>query len=123
MKQFNLDEYLKNPDSKIVTRDGRAAKIHCTNYCSSNFPIVAEIEGRNFSETFTKDGHYNGDERKSPNDLFFAPEKREGWINVFGNTTVSSCVGSRIFKSKEDAEKVAKIYSDYVTTIKIEWEE
>ena len=26
MKQFNLAEYLKNPERKIVTRDGRSVK-------------------------------------------------------------------------------------------------
>ena len=80
MEQFSLEKYLANPSRKVVTRDGRAVKIHCTNFCSSNFPIIAEIEGRNFSETFTKDGHYNGDKRESPIDLFFAPETHEGWI-------------------------------------------
>lgn len=32
MEQFNLDEYLKNPDRKIVTRDGcYAVRILCTD--------------------------------------------------------------------------------------------
>ena len=26
MKQFSLEEYLKNPDRKVVTRDGKASK-------------------------------------------------------------------------------------------------
>ena len=58
MKPFNLEEYLKNPSRKIVTRDGRHATIHCTN-CRGNFPIIAEIEGMNFSEGFTNDGGYD----------------------------------------------------------------
>ena len=32
MKQFNLEEYLNNPSKKVVTRDGRAVKIYCTDY-------------------------------------------------------------------------------------------
>ena len=32
MKQFNLNEYLKDPSKKVITRDGRAVKIHCTNF-------------------------------------------------------------------------------------------
>ena len=31
MKKFNLKEYLKNPSVKIVTRDGKPARIICTN--------------------------------------------------------------------------------------------
>ena len=32
MKEFNLKEYLENPERKVVTRDGKSVKIHCTNY-------------------------------------------------------------------------------------------
>lgn len=122
MKPFNLDEYLANPTKRLITRDGRKVTIHCTNY-NSNFPIIAEIEGRKFSEAFDKNGYYNNDKEESRNDLFFVTEKHEGWINVFEDTIGSSCVGYRIFKSKEDAEKEAKNSSVYKTTIKIEWEE
>ena len=59
MKPFNLDEYLANPSKKVVTRDGRSVRIHCTNYSSEQF-IIAEIEGINYSELFTKDGKYLG---------------------------------------------------------------
>ena len=126
MKAFNLKEYLKDPSKEVITRDGRAAKIHCINYCSSNFPIVAEIEGRNFSEIFTIYGRYEGDNRESPNDLFFASGKHcEGWVNIFkGASNDNNYVEyARIFKSKEDAEEAIEGDSDYITTLKIEWEE
>ena len=42
MKQFNLEEYLKNPSRKIITRDGRNVRIVCTN--AKSFPIVALVE-------------------------------------------------------------------------------
>ena len=32
MKQFNLEEYLKNPNRKIVTRDGRKCWYNGHNY-------------------------------------------------------------------------------------------
>lgn len=44
MEQFNLEIYLKNPDQKIVTRDGRSVRIICTNRKSENCPIVALIQ-------------------------------------------------------------------------------
>ena len=118
MKQFNLDEYLKNPTKKVITRDGRPVKIHCTNY-TKNHLIIAEIEGTNLSELFNKDGKwlYLADSEK---DLFFAPEKHEGYINIFGDC--NSYAGTDIFESKEDAEKYGKKYHDYKATIKIEWE-
>ena len=73
MKQFSLEEYLKNPTRKVVTRDGRNAKIHCTNFVGL-FPIIAEIEGMKHSMSFNKDGKYNW-EGTSVIDLFFAEEE------------------------------------------------
>ena len=116
MKQFNLDEYLANPSRKVITRDGRNVRIYCTNYYST-FPVVAEIEGTNYSEAFTKGGKYcyEGD---SQNDLFFAPEKHEGWINLY-----SGRLHGRIFNSEEEAKSAVLVDDSYITTIKIEWEE
>lgn len=120
MKPFNLKEYLKDPSKEVITRDGRAVKIHCTNYCSSNFPIVAQVEDWNFSEIFTKDGYYDGDKQESPNDLFFASrEHREGWVNIYRNKTNGESFCGKVYASEEEA----KAQSDGFTTIKIEWEE
>ena len=120
MKQFNLDEYLKDPSKEVITRDGRAVKIYCTNYCSSNFPIVAEIEGWNCSEIFTREGHYDGSKQESPNDLFFTSgEHREGWVNIYRNKTNGESYCGKIYESEDDA----KAQSDILTTIKIKWEE
>ena len=54
MKEFDLQEYLKNPLQKVVTRDGRKVRIICTNYDSLS-PIIAEIEGENVSHSFRTD--------------------------------------------------------------------
>ena len=43
MKPFNLEEYLKNPSKKVVTRDGKDARIICTDRRDLNFPIVALV--------------------------------------------------------------------------------
>ena len=73
MEQFNLEEYLKNPSRKVISRNGIPVKIHCTNLFSS-FPVIAEIEGSPYSESYNKDGKYcNGED--SDDDLFFADEE------------------------------------------------
>ena len=82
MKQFNLEEYLKNPSRKVVTREGIPVKIHCTNFVT-NKRVIAEIDGRGYSQSFFKDGRFYGDTNNSSEDLFFAPEKHEGWVNVY----------------------------------------
>lgn len=122
MKQFKLDEYLKNPSRKVVTRDGRNVKIYCTNYNSSQ-PIIAEIEGEGKSTSFNEDGKYNTYEL-SKNDLFFAPIKHEGWVNVYRVTDAEiMSFGGIVYASREKAEKVGKLENYYVATAKIEWEE
>ena len=123
MKQFDLKEYLANPSRKVVTRDGCPVRILCTDKKSYNEQIVGLImgdSGMEFISTWTQQGKsfFNSD---TPNDLFFAPEKREGWINIFHSKDAS--VGTGIFNSKEEAEKIGKFSTNYVTTIKIKWEE
>ena len=43
MKQFNLEEYLENPDRRIITKDGRSVRIICTNKLDNNYPVVALV--------------------------------------------------------------------------------
>ena len=125
MEQFSLEKYLANPSRKVVTRDGRNARIICTDMRDLNFPIIALIEtrpgGEEMTYSYTKDGRYCN---TCPNifDLFFAPEKHEGWINVYRNNDSHTYAGA-VYDSKEDAEKRKTIDENYVTTIKIEWEE
>ena len=126
MKQFNLEEYLKNPSRKVVTRDGRSARIICTDV-RGEYPVVAAIKhyDDNFDSvyTYTKDGIYHPGE-KTVDDLFFVTEKHEGWVNIFREINGGCYVGySRIFNSKEKAEEKGKSYCSYVATVKIEWEE
>ena len=42
MKPFNLEEYLKNPSRKVVTRDGRPVRIICTDRKGAT-PIIALV--------------------------------------------------------------------------------
>ena len=123
MKPFDLDEYLKNPSREVVTRDGQSVKIHCTNFDSiSDQLIVAEIEGSGYSTTFFKNGKFFKSE-ETPLDLFFATEKREGWINLYRNEDGISWISPNYFTSKKEAEEEGRAHTCSVTTIKIEWEE
>ena len=125
MKQFNLEEYLNNPSRKVVTRDGRNVRIICTDKRGTNFPIVALVECEDKEETcyYTAKGYWNSCEIESKIDLFFAPEKHEGWINIFNGVFCDTHASCGIYKSKEAAEKVGNSLSGYIATIKIEWEE
>ena len=122
MKQFNLEEYLKNPSKKIVTRDGRSARIICTNYTKAQH-IIAQIEGNDYSTSYHKDGIFiNGFESNC--DLFFAPEKYEGWLNVYRHTDTGEVTfGAILHTSREKAEKIGRADGYYAATAKVEWEE
>ena len=126
MEQFSLEKYLANPSRKVVTRDGRNARIVCTDKRDLNFPIIALIEtipgGEEVTYSYTKDGKYYT-AFSVILDLFFAPEKHEGWINVYRHSDGGHAYAGAVYDSKEDAEKRKTIDENYVTTIKIEWEE
>ena len=118
MKAFSLEEHLKNPNRKVVTRNGRSARIICTD-AKGNYPIVALIEegGYDNALSYTKDGKlYVGE--TNDYDLFFAPEKHEGWVNVYRDLDDVMC-GS-VFATEEDAKCKAKTA---IATVRIEWEE
>ena len=123
MKQFNLEEYLVNPSRKVITRDGKPVKIHCTNFASDQ-PIIATIGDEEYSYSFSKDGRFMRGMYESCHDLFFVPEKHERWINVYRDRDMKTTnSGVKLYTSREEAEKVGKTNSYYITTAKIEWEE
>lgn len=124
MKQFNLEEYLKNPNRKIITRDNHSARVVCTDQKGGNYPVIALVQ-KTFGETsfnYTKAGLCILDE-ENPNDLFFEPEKKEGWINIYKYNSVIT-PGPQVYDTKEKAESArTSCLIDYISTIKIEWEE
>ena len=77
MEQFNLEEYKKNPNRKVVTRQGKSVRIICTDrrhtdswpivaledYGDGEFVIYANIDGR--TDMCSENIH----------DLFFADEE------------------------------------------------
>lgn len=75
MKEFNLEEFKKNPSQKVITRDGRAVRIICTDY-KSDYPIIGLVtieENKELAYKFQKNGEYYLTNEESPLDLFFAP--------------------------------------------------
>lgn len=123
MKQFNLEEYLANPSRRVVTRDGREVKIHCTNHYLTNQCVIAEIKDIGLSFSFNQYGQQYGNTEDSPLNLFFLSEKKEGYVNILKVDNCCYLGNSTIFNSKEEAEEAGKSYLNYATTAKIEWEE
>ena len=122
MKQFNLAEYLKNPERKIVTRGGYPATIVSTTFHQENYPVVAEVCFSSYdkkqSYSFTANGLFL-DSSEDSRDLFFAPEKHEGWVNIYPGPFT----GVQVYKTEEDAKHCANANAEVIATVKIEWEE
>lgn len=124
MKQFSLEEYLKNPERKIVTRDGRSVRIVCTNKCDDNYPIVAlicEMDNYESMYAYTENGVFSK-RMSSEYDLFFTPIKRECWINLYKSDDKIIELG-RPWNTKEEALRNTSLTYEYITTVKIDWEE
>ena len=127
MKRFNLEEYLKNPNRQVVTRDGKPVRIVCTDR--------EELKGRIIDESrlsFVLQEKqcitYYADDTALRNtdsnlDLFFAPNKNEGWVNIYKDFD-SRILGKHIYRSEADAVSVRQEEGeDYIATVKITWEE
>lgn len=123
MKPFNLEEYLKNPSKKVITREGKDARIICTD-AKGKYPVVALIKSQNneYPSVFTNKGKYVL-HTQHPDDLFFASKKKERWINLYYNKVRNQVYFGKIFKTEEKAKKMGKSQNNYVITIPIEWED
>lgn len=122
MKPFNLEEYLANPSRKVVTREGKPVRIICTDVKGASYSVLALVDKGDYEgpTLYTKKGEYNLGTECSY-DLFFAPEKHEGWINLY-KSGIGWSLGASIWQTEEEAKKWVGA-ADYATTIKIEWEE
>ena len=125
MKQFSVEEYLKDHNKKVVTRSGRNVRIICTDQKGTNYSIIALCAINKDSEicySYLPNGrmHLSSD---SCLDLFFAPEKKEGYINVYSDGDNYYTGGTEIYPSETEAVSHVTKKFGYVKTVKIEWEE
>ena len=113
LKPFDLEA--AKAGKPVCTRDGRKARIICFDLKNDEYPIVAAV-GNDSSETlfsYTTNGEI-ADGIESDKDLMMLPEKKEGWVNVYKN---------QIHDTPESAEEGHKGTTDYIKTIRVEWEE
>lgn len=124
MKEFSLEEYLKNPNREVVTRDGRKVRIICIDRKGAT-PIIALINDRLSEEccfSFYPDGKFY-ENYESDIDLFFAPKKHTDYINLYRNE-FGYFLGGGEYSTEDEAKKVAaRAVDTYITTIKAEREE
>ena len=124
MKEFNLEEFKKDPTQKVVTRDGREVRIICTD-AKGDEPIIALIYNKNRDEenvyTYNRDGYFYGN-NDSCLDLFFDTVKKEGWVNIYRDRGITH-IHAFIYNNEEMAKEAAIGEPDFIASVKIEWEE
>lgn len=124
MKQFSLEEYLKNPSRQVVTRNGRPVRILCTDRRDkeNGFVVVGLLSDDDTVSLWKANGL---SALMEEDDIFFTPVKQEGYVNVFdfaSGARTDECV----YDTFEEAVRFAKKNPDskyYKATVKIEWEE
>lgn len=126
MMQFNLKEYLKNPKRKVITRNGEDVRIICTDKKDAVYPLIALItqdDGTEYLQTYLPDGRIS-ETINYIDDLFFVPEKKEGWINLLRSSCGEVFIGTNYpYKDEKTAKWEVSDRSNVVATCKITWEE
>lgn len=127
MKQFNLEEYKKNPNRRVITRDGKSVRIVCTDMIGT-YTVAAICKMNPICKccySYTDDGKLHMIE-DTDLDLFFAPEKKEGWINVYRDKDKYKLGATYFYPSEQEAKANVAVMGGlykYIATVKIEWEE
>lgn len=117
-KPFDLEA--AKAGKPVCTRDGRKARIICFD-AKCNKPIVALIYDCN-KETvlqYLENGRFFVDQIDKY-DLMMFPQKKEGWVNIYKDFEDTVCC---VYPTEKEALEDGETEKDYITTIKIEWEE
>lgn len=124
MKPFNLQAALAG--EAVVTRNGCTARILCFDLRNKFYPLAVAVYNPDSDEedlfSYGVTGSYYQDQEHN-RDLFMAPVKREGWVNVYQRRDMSHYVGSGIYPSEVDAKAASNKWECYIGTTHIEWEE
>lgn len=115
---FNLDRYFERPNLKLVTRDGRPAKIYLQDHGVGVAVVCKNADGSEELYMMAADIMY-----ADFSNLFFKVEEKEGWMNIyrFGEDRSSTVVGNVIFATREEALKTRSEHC--VDTVRVIWSE
>lgn len=118
LKPFDLEA--AKAGKPVCIRDGRKARIICFD-AKCDKPIVALIYDYN-KETvlqYLENGRFFVDQIDKY-DLMMLPQKKEGWVNIYKDFEDTVCC---IYSTEKEALEEKETEEDYITTVKIEWEE
>lgn len=123
LKPFDIEAAKQG--KPVCTRDGRKARIICFDAKRKDEKnIIALIPSKEYPEfedliAYPNNGNYHGG-HENDGDLMMLPEKKEGWVNIFKDFEDTVCC---VYPTEKEALEDGETEKDYITTIKIEWEE
>ena len=122
LKPFDLEA--ARSGKPVCTREGRPARIICFDRKGYR-KIVALVHTDYYEDeiiAYTIEGHRDCKSINTIDDLMMAPERHEGWINVYKGGKLDA---DYIYPTKADAlENIFQPMKDnYIDTIKLTWEE
>lgn len=104
----------------IITRDGRAVRILCTDG-PGNEPVIGIVGDSVLS--WHKDGKHFVGGGPSGADLINQPVKRRGWANLYKDRNGRYVTGERVYDTEEEARMKKGFPGRYVATVQLsEWE-
>lgn len=124
LKEFDLEA--AKAGKLVCTRDGRKARIISFDRHGEDCPIIALVVDSKNAECeevidYTLDGICNENIiNHNKYDLMMFTRKKEGWLNIFKDFEDTVCC---VYPTEKEALEDGEIEKDYITTIKIEWEE
>ena len=130
MKPFDLAK--AKAGAPVITRNGHKAHILSFDLCNRDYPMAAaftDSDGNEWVNTLTNEGKcFAFADKDSPSDLFMAPVKREGWVNLYQapNAETLAELGFAVYATKEQADQSAegqRTVNPRIACIRIEWEE
>lgn len=123
-KPFDLEA--AKAGKPVCTRDGRKVRIISFDRHGEDCPIIALVVDSKNAECeevidYTLDGICNENIiNHNKYDLMMFTRKKEGWLNIFKDFEDTVCC---VYPTEKEALEDGEIEKDYITTIKIEWEE
>lgn len=126
MKEFDLEA--AKAGKKVMTREGKEARIICFDRKDPVTPIVALISEKGFSNSSRIEEQVafygpNGRCSNTEYNLVMATQRKVGWVNIYTEPGGDrSVIG--VYPNKQEAEKDAlKDDEKAIATVRIEWEE
>lgn len=123
-KPFDLEA--AKAGKPVCTRDGRKVRIISFDRHGEDCPIIALVVDSKNAECeevidYTLDGICNENIiNHNKYDLMMFTRKKEGWLNIFKDFEDTVCC---VYPTEKEALEDGETEKDYITTIKIEWEE